>query len=216
MRLTVLVKGGEEELFVKTPLVINEASTILLKSATIYWNYNNIEVDENFISVKGDRVVFEPGYWTFKSIKNKLEGKGVNITEERETGKCVVKTDEQTYFKTIGWMLGFEKYTILQAGSTTKSPNMVNINCGLKSVDVSCSIVDTTKNIDQTGNYSNVIANIPIPTDKSLMGTLSHHTIDSKVSINKGSYNFLKFNVGSNVDGRSVGDVLLEMYITSK
>ena len=45
------------------------------------------------------------------------------------------------------------------------------------------------------------------------MGTLSHHTIDSKVSINKGSYNFLKFNVGSNVDGRSVGDVLLELYI---
>ena len=188
MRLTVLVKGGDKELFLSTPLVINEPSKILLKSATIYWNYNNINDGVNSISVKGERVVFEPGYWTFKAIKSKLEEKGVHITTERETGKCTVKVDEITHLKTIGEMLGFKKSTNLTDGTTTPSPNMVDINRGFRSVNVSCNIVDKTENIDQNGNYSDVIASIPIPTDKSLKGTLSHHdNINSKVMINKGS-----------------------------
>ena len=96
---------------------------------------------------------------------------------------------------------------------------MVNINRGFKSLDLSCNVVDKSKNIDQNGNYSDVIANIPIPTDKSLKGTLSYYNdINSKVSINRGTYNFLEFNVRSNVvgDDRIVGDILLELYITPR
>ena len=74
--------------------------------------------------------------------------------------------------------------------------------------------MDVSKNIDQNGNYSNVMASIPIPTDKSLKGTLSHYSdINCKVSINRGTYNFLEFNVSSNIE-RDVSDVLLELYIT--
>ena len=96
---------------------------------------------------------------------------------------------------------------------------MVDINQGFRHVNVSCNVVDKSKNIDQNGKYSDVIASIPIPTDKSLKGTLSHYNnIDSKVSINRGTYNFLEFNVRSNVvgDDRIVGDTLLELYITPR
>ena len=78
--------------------------------------------------------------------------------------------------------------------------------------------MDVSKNIDQNGNYSNVMASIPIPTDKSLKGTLSHYSdINSKVSINRGTYNFLEFKVSSNIDDeRNIGNILLELYITPK
>ena len=217
MRLTVLVEDGREELFLTTPLVLEEPSEILLKSATIYWNYNNINNDVN-VSVGGNHVTFEQGYWTFNAIKSKLEKEGVVVTTQRETGHCKVKIDKLTNLKAIGNLLGFTGSTGLKVG-TNSSHSMVDINQGFRHVNVSCNVVDKSKNIDQNGKYSDIIASIPIPTDKSLKGTLSHHNnINSKVSIDRGTYNFLEFKVSSNVvnDTRTIGNVLLELYITSK
>ena len=218
MRLTVLVEDGREELFLTTPLVIEEPSEILLKSATVYWNYNNINDDVDVSVGGGTHVTFEQGYWTLNAIKSKLEKEGVEVSAQRETGKCTVKIDKLTNLKAIGNPLGFTGDSTLKVG-TNLSPDMVDINQGFRHVNVSCNVVDKSKNIDQNGKYSDVIASIPIPTDKSLKGTLSHHNnINSKVSINRGTYNFLEFKVSSNVvdDTRTIGNVLLELYITSK
>ena len=212
-----MVKGGKKELFLKTPLVVSQPSEILLKSATVYWNYNNIDNDvEDFIVVDKERVEFEHGYWSFNNIKDKLEKKGVHITKEETTGKCTIRLNGLTYFKTLGVLLGLEDFSNLKAGTTSTSPNMVDINRGLRSLDISCNIVDKSKNIDHKGEYSNVMASVPIPTDKTLKGSLSHYSdINSKVSIDRGAYSFLEFKVSSNIE-RYVGDVLLELYITPK
>ena len=102
-----MVKDGKKELFLKTPLVIEEPSEMLLKSVTVYWNYNNVDNDEeNFIVVNKERVEFEHGYWNFEDIKDKLEKKGVHIAKERTTGKCTIRLNELTYFKTLGVLLG--------------------------------------------------------------------------------------------------------------
>ena len=217
MRISVMVTSGKKELFLKTPLVITEPSEITLKSATVYWNYNNIDNDlENFITVDGNRVEFKHGYWNFGDIKTELKKEGVTIVKECVTGKCVVSVNDGTYFKTLGVLLGLNNYTNMTAGSTITSPNIVDVNRGLRSLDVKCNIVDKSKNIDNKGEYSNVIASLPIPTDKTLKGTLTHYSdINSKVSINRGTYNFLEFEASSNVE-RYAGDVLLELYITPK
>ena len=212
-----MVKGGKEELFLKTSLVISQPSEILLKSATVYWDYNNIDNDdEDYMHTKSGRLDFNHGYWSFDDIKGVLEKKGVVITRERTTGKCVISVNGLTYFKKFGDLLGLKDYTNLEADTTTTSPGMVDINRGLRSLDISCNIVDKSKNIDYNGGYSDVMASIPIPTDKTLKGSLSHYSdINSKVSINRGTYNFLEFKVSSNIE-RYVGDVLLELYITPK
>ena len=183
----------------------------------MYWNYNNINSDlEDFITVDGNRVEFKHGYWSFEDIKVELKKEGVSIVKECVTGKCIVSVNDITYFKTLGVLLGLDDYTNLDAGATITSPNMVDVNRGFRSLDVQCNIVDKSKNIDDNGKYSNVIASLPIPTDKTLKGTLTHYNdINSKVSINRGTYNFLEFKVSSNIE-RYAGDVLLEMYITSK
>ena len=212
-----MVTSGKKELFLKTPLVITEPSEITLKSATVYWNYNNIDNDlENFITVDRNRVEFKHGYWNFEDLKTELKKEGVTIVRECVTGKCVVSVDDGTYFKTLGVLLGLDNYTNMTAGSTITSHNMVDVNRGLRSLDISCNIVDKSKNIDNKGLYSDVIASLPIPTDKTLKGTLTHYSdINSKVSINRGTYNFLEFEASSNVE-RYAGDVLLELYITPK
>ena len=75
-----MVTSGKKELFLKTPLVVSQPSEILLKSATVYWNYNNIDNDlEDFITVDGNRVEFKHGYWSFDDIETKLEKEGVSI-----------------------------------------------------------------------------------------------------------------------------------------
>ena len=83
MRLSVLVENGKKELFLKTSLVISEPSEIILKSATIYWDFNNIDNDlEDFITVDGNRVEFKHGYWTFDDLETKLKEEGVTVANE--------------------------------------------------------------------------------------------------------------------------------------
>ena len=217
MRLTATIKDGKKDLYLDRSLVISEQSAIILKSATVYWNYNNIDNDlEDSIVVDGSKVEFEHGYWNFEDIKTELEKNGVNVSKEGVTGKCTISVDTTTDFKTFGMLLGLDKNTTITAGSSITSHNMVSVNHGFRSLDISSNIVDRSKNIDDDGKYSDVIANLPIPTDKTLKGTLSYyHNIDSKVSINRGTYNHLEFKAVSNVD-RYAGDVLLEMYISPK
>ena len=217
MRLSVMVTSGKKELYLKTPLVITTPSEIILKSATVFWDFNNIDNDvEDFISVDGTRVEFEHGYWTFDDLETKLKKEGVTLVKERVTGKCSLSVNDTTYFKTLGVLLGLNDYTNMDAGSTMMSHSKVDINRGFKSLDIKCNIVDKSKNIDSSGGYSDVIACLPIPTDRTLKGSLSHYSdINSKVKLNRGTYNFLEFNALSNIS-RYAGDVLLEMYISPK
>ena len=217
MRLSVMVTSGKKELYLKNPLAITTPSEIVLKSATVFWDYNNIDNDlEDFITVDGNRVEFKHGYWTFDDLETKLKKEGVTLVKERVTGKCTLSTNDTTYFKTLGVLLGLNDYTNMDAGASMTSHKKVNINRGLKSLDVKCNIVDKSENIDSSGGYSDVIASLTIPTDRTLKGSLSYYNdINSKVKLNRGTYNFLEFDVLSNIS-RYAGDVLLEMYISPK
>ena len=149
-------------------------------------------------------------------MESKLKGEGIQLTKESVTGKCGVAVNDSTYFKSLGILLGLNDYTNMDGGSNMMSHNKVDINRGLKSLDIKCSVVDKSENIGNDGGYSDVIATLPIPTDRTLKGSLSHYSdINSKVKVNRGTYNVLEFNVLSNIL-RYAGDVLLEMYISPK
>ena len=208
-----MVKDGEKELFFKKPLVISEPSEIFLKSAIVYWNYNNIDGDNDFIAVDGDRVEFIRGYYCFKELEKRLKKKGVAIVKEPTNEKCVITANDVTYFKSFGLLLGLEKFTNMAADTTIMSPNIVDINRGLKYMRIKCGIVDRSKNIDDDGNYSDVLVNLPIPSNKTLVGTQScFDHINSVVKINEGVCSSINFKVDSNID-QYVGDILLELYI---
>ena len=113
--------NGEGTLYLRDSLVITEPSEIILSSAIMYWNYNNINTTHNFITVNGTKVTLEHGYWNFDDLKQKLSGSGVDIVEKPSTGKCKISVGNTTNFENLGLLLGLRENTELSMGSTTIS-----------------------------------------------------------------------------------------------
>ena len=224
MKLSVLTKDGEGTLYLRDSLVITEPSEIILDSATMYWNYNNINVNNDFITVNGVKTTLEHGYWNFDNLKQKLSDSGVDIVEKPPTGKCKITTGNTTNFENLGLLLGLQKNTELTPSVTLVtlhlhlhlvmiSPNMVDINHGLRRVDIQCDIIDKFSNININGQPSDILTSIPIPTDKTLKGSLSYYNnINTSVRISRGTYNSLNFKVFGN-NKQYACDVLLELHI---
>ena len=229
MKLSVLTKDGEGTLYLRNSLVITEPSEIILDSATMYWNYNNINVNNDFITVNGVKTTLEHGYWNFNNLKQKLSDSGVDIVEKTPTGKCKITADNTTNFKNLGLLLGLHKNTELSPSVTTLSrssstqnspspavmvsPNMVDINHGLRRVDIQCDIIDKFSNININGQPSDILTSIPIPTDKTLKGSLSYYNnINTSVRISRGTYNSVGFKVFGN-NNQYACDVFLELHI---
>ena len=229
MKLTVLTKDGEGTLYLRDSLVITEPNEIILNSTTMYWNYNNINVNNDFITVNGVKTTLEHGYWNFNNLKQKLSDSGVDIVEKTPTGKCKITTGATTNFENLGLLLGLQKNTELTPTTTTLSrssstlgspspaviisPNMVDINYGLRRVDIQCDIIDKFNNININGQPSDILTSIPIPTDKTLKGSLCYYNgINTNVKISRGTYNSIGFKVFGN-NKQYVCDVLLELNI---
>ena len=221
MKLSVLTKDGEGTLYLRDSLVITEPSEIILDSATMYWNYNNINTTNDFITVNGAKVTLDHGYWNFNDLKQKLSDSGVNIVEKTPTGKCKITAGATTNFENLGLLLGLHKNTELTPSVTLGSPspaviippNMVDINHGLRRVNIQCDIIDKLSNININGQPSDILTSISIPTDKTLKGSLSYYNnINTSVRISRGTYNSVGFKVFGNNDEYAC-DVLLELHI---
>ena len=221
MKLSVLTKDGEGTLYLRDSLVITEPSEIILDSATMYWNYNNINTTNDFITVNSAKVTLDHGYWNFNDLKQKLSVSDVNIVEKPPTGKCKITAGNTTNFENLGLLLGLQKNTELSPSVTLNSPssavlvspNMVDINHELRRVDIQCDIIDKFSNININGQPSDILTSIPIPTDKTMKGSLSYYSgINASVRISRGTYNSLNFKVFGN-NKQYACDVLLELHI---
>ena len=90
---------------------------------------------------------------------------------------------------------------------------MVDINYGLRRVDIQCDIIDKFSCININGQPSDILTSIPIPTDKTLKGSLCYYNgINTSVRISRGTYNSIGFKVFGNNE-QYVCDVLLELHI---
>ena len=186
----------------------------------MYWKYNNINLKNDFITANGTKVTLEHGYWNFNDLKQKSSDSGVSIEEKPPMGKCKI-TVNNTNFENLGLLLGLQKTTELTLSVTLNStspavmipPNMVDINHGLRRVNIQCEIIDKFSNINIDGQPSDVLTSIPIPSDKTLKGSLSYYNnINTSVKISRGTYNSVGFKVLGN-NNQYACDVFLELLI---
>ena len=64
--------------------------------------------------------------------------------------------------KKFGKLLGFPENHKLLDGTTTASPNPVDVNHGLRWLTVTCNLIDSSKNTGLNGDESEVLAFLPI------------------------------------------------------
>ena len=108
---------------------------------------------------------------------------------------------------------GFHKDQVINnnslAATKTTSGKQVDINNGLEYIEISCSLVKMSENINSNGKKSDVILTLPITSTQALKGSVQHYfDIESRVPIDKRVINKIDFKVTKNV-----GKVLLDLYI---
>ena len=214
-KFIVFIEGDSKEITFDESLVIDNDAFLYVKTASIYWNYNNVFSGYNDTVVYGQsNIKFEPGYWTFDLIKKKLEGLNGNltITENKHNNTCSISSDSNLQLKRFGAILGFSNNTTINQ-QATKTSKTLDINIGLKYIKIQSDAIDRSCSIDNQGKKSHVILTLPISSQIS-KGTITHHKdIESKLSINKGVYNKLNFNIIGNNGNKQFGSFLLEFYI---
>ena len=156
-KLTVFIEGDSKTVELDKSILVTGNSHLLVKTAMLFWNYNNVFTGFNnrFTGYRG-RITIPKGYWTFQMLAH------------------ILKVE-------------------------TESPDRVEINRGLRYVEVSCNIVDSSWFIGPHGKWSSVISTLPITTDVSLKGSVVHYKdIENRVPISKGIFNAVWFNVCAN------------------
>ena len=105
---------------------------------------------------------------------------------------------------------------IINSGTWKTSPNVVDVNKGLRYVNIKCNIciANTSRNIDTDGHRSYALASLPIPLDQLLNSTVTKFKgINSSVTIINGQFNRLLFDVDTNINNKVDMSLLLELYI---
>ena len=216
-KINVFIENNEKELYFDNCIVKPAGSVMTLKNASIYWNYKNVIAGKNDHVMRGTtKVTFEEGYWTFDMIEEKLGEHSVKLVANRYNNTCKIYSESQNLnHKKFGKLLGFPENEVVNSGTWKTSPSVVDVNKGLRYVNINCNIVNTEGNIDTDGRWSCALAALSIPSGQLLNSTVTPFKgIDSSVKIANGQFNRIVFNVVTNIEDKVDMSLLLELYIT--
>ena len=192
------------------------ASFLIAKEATVFWNFKNItnDLDNGEYTVGTTEKTLNPGYWDFQLLKEHLEANKVEIELNAYDNTCRIinKNTEKVNLKKLGKLLGFPENHELAASTTATSQDVVDINHGLRYLQVECDFIDEAKN-SWKGKDSTVLAFIPVTPGTRLNST-------SYIYEKKGAPRYTKtgivskmvFTVKSNVPGLKVdAEILMDI-----
>ena len=214
-KITVFIENNKKDLYLDVSVNKLVKSEMMLNNAAIYWKYKNIiKNDNDYVTFGAKKISFEEGYWTFNMMKEKLEKENVKLEANIFNDTCKIQSNGANLnLKNFGPLLGFPVNKVLSSGSWATSPKVVDVNRGLRFVNINCSIVDAMSNFNTDGKRSHTIVSLPIPTDQSLNSTVSFFkNINAKVKINE-YFNRIIFNVDTNIENNVKMDLLLELTI---
>ena len=148
-------------------------ATMFVKSVSVFLNYNNLDQNIHHYTYDNTKIGFKDGYYTFKILKTELENVGaIELEQVNFSGKCTIKSDKTLNLQTFGPIIGFSENKVIQANTSTESDNVVNINNNLEYVNISCNMIDKSKNF-VNGKRSNVLIQVPIESEQTLKGSVS-------------------------------------------
>ena len=192
------------------------ASFLIAKEATVFWKFKNVTeaIDNTKFEVDSTEKTLNPGYWDFQQLKEYLEAEKIEIELNVYDNTCRIqnKNTGKVNLKKLGKLLGFPEDYELAANATGTSPEAVDVNHGLKYLQVECDFIDEVKN-SWKGKDSTILAFLPVTPGTRLNST-------SYVYEKKGAPRYTKtgivskmvFAVKSNVPGLKVdADILMDI-----
>ena len=215
-KIIVFVENNRMELLLDTCIIKPQGAVMTLKNAAIYWDYKNVITGENDYIMHGTtKITFEEGYWTFDMIWERLKKQAIKLEDNEFNETCKIYSETQNLnLKNFGQLLGFPENEIISSRTWKTSPNVVDVNKGLRYVNINCNVTDTFGNIDTNGHRSYTLASLPISSDQLLNSTVTKFKgINSSVAIINGQLNRLLFDVDTNINDKFDMSLLLELYI---
>ena len=215
-KIIVFIENNKKELRLDTCVIRPEGAIMTLRNASVCWNYKNVITGDNdYIMRETTKIPFGEGYWTFGMIKKGLRDQSVKLEANKHDNTCKIYSETQDLnLKKFGKLLGFPENEIISSGTWKTSPGVVDVNKGLRYVNINCDITDTSGNINTDGHRSYVLASLPVQSDQLLNSTVTKFKgINSSVAIVNGYLNRLLFDVDTNIDNKVDMSLLLELYI---
>ena len=227
MKITVYIPQNEDgdtklTLNLENSVTLNGKESIFVKKVSVFWNYNNILTgvnDEITVAGVSSPVKIPQGYYTYDGLTNYISANTnskIAFFKSVETGKCSIVTPsdgKNVNLGELGTLLGFEVGSEAVAG-TPLYGGEVDINRGLKYIDVKCNMVNKSHNIGTNGRVSDSLVSLPI-CEGTLKGSATRYRdVESSVRVNGGAYNQISFSVKGSNGSKRVGAVLLEMYLS--
>ena len=213
--ISVFLQGETTTVTFDRP-VVAYASFLIAKEATVFWNFKNItsDLDNGEYTVGTATKTLNPGYWDFQLLKEHLET-DLELEMNVYDNTCRIKnksTTENVNLKKLGKLLGFPENHELTADKTEQSPNAVDVNHGLKYLQVECDFIDEVKN-SWKGGDSTVLAFLPVTPGTRLNSTSYVYEKKGAPRYTKtGIVSSMAFTVKSNVPGLKVdADILMDI-----
>ena len=181
MTISLKIFISKNENFEKTitlddPIILNSCSEMFVKSTSIFWNYDNLNKNFHYTyNTKGanTKINFKDGYYTFNILKTEFENVGnIELEQVDYSGKCKIKSDKELNLQTFGPILGFPDNKVISPNTLMESDSAVNINNNLEYVNISCNMIDKSKNF-VNGKRSDAFIQILITTEQTLKGSAS-------------------------------------------
>ena len=111
-KISVLIEGTNKVITLDEAILINSNNPhILVKKATVFWNYDNIVTSvNNELTYNENKKTIDQGYWTFNMLKKKIEGYGTVTLEANEyDGTCSITSDNVINLKNFGPIIAVER-----------------------------------------------------------------------------------------------------------
>ena len=173
-----VVKQGENSFDFPTNLSLRESSRIKISNLFVTWRFQNVTRDEQVTKTKDDgtqtNITFQPGYWSFSKLQERLADEDVILTRLAHNNSCrIFCQDESLELGLVGELLGFGPNKTIPKNTFTDS-NTVNINLGVRSISIDCSLINSTRNWNRYQKGSEVIATLPVSTEMPLNGSIEN------------------------------------------
>ena len=178
-----------------------------VKRAKVFWDYNNCDGTFGYTYGSTKRNL-DVGYYTFEDIAKTMEGDGITLTKITHSRRCSL--NKQTAMDDeLKSMLGY----------TATNPNglsqgQVDVNRGLRMVNVRCGSLDRGKNFNDKGQMDRILLSIPVTTEQSLNGSVVDMYVDCVAELDNGVHSYLDFEVTDQDDNPiEVGTIVLDVYV---